>query len=184
MAQSFDINNFKSQLTHGGARQSLFSVQFTNPATTVADIKVPFLVKASSLPEVSLGNYQVPYFGRKINLAGDRQFQPWQVTVINDEDFLIRDALENWSNAINSLQTNIRSAGFNDTLAYKSTAIVNQYDRQGNTIRTYTFDGIYPQDITAIGLDWNATDQIEEFNVTFQYDYYNVSGKTSTLSTQ
>lgn len=179
MAVSFNINDLKSNLTGGGARQSLFSVQITNKLFGEADFKAPFLIKASSLPEVTIGNFSVPYFGRKVNMAGDRSFQPWQVTIINDEDFLIRNAMEKWSNAINSLQSNVRGPGLSSPNNYKSTATVSQYDKSGNTIRQYVFDGIYPQDITAIGLDWNANDQIEEFNVTFMYDYYNVLGTTA-----
>jgi hypothetical protein len=182
-AVSFNINDIKSALVGGGARQTLFSCQITNKLFPDADFKIPFLVKAASLPEVSLGNMQVPYFGRKINLPGDRVFQPWQVTVINDEDFLIRNALERWSNAINSLQSNVRAPGLTKPASYKSTATVTQYDKTGQRIlRRYIFDGIYPQDITAIGLDWNATDQIEEFNVTFMYDYYNVDQNTDTAA--
>lgn len=182
-AVSFNINDIKGALKGGGARQTLFSCQVTNKLFPEADFKTPFLIKASSLPEVSIGNMQVPYFGRKINLPGDRAFQPWQITVINDEDFLIRNAMEKWSNAINSLQTNVRAAGLSNPFSYKSTATVTQYDKTGlRVLRRYIFDGVYPQDISAIGLDWNATDQIEEFNVTFMYDYYNVDQNTDTAA--
>ena len=176
---AFNINEIKSQLTGGGARPSLFSVQFSNPANGVANVKVPFMVRASQIPASVLGNFTVPYFGRKINLAGDRTFQPWQVNVINDEDFLVRNALEEWSNAINSLEGNLRSFGGSSPLLYKSDAVVTQYGKTGDTIRQYTFHGIYPQDVSAINLDWDATDRIEEFTCTFQYDYWEVTGGTT-----
>jgi len=112
-------------------------------------------------------------------LAGDRNYADWAVTVINDEDFLIRNALENWSNAINSFEGNLRTFASSSPNLYKSNATVTQYDKLGNSIREYTFVGIYPGDISAINLDWNATDQIEEFNVSFMYDYWEVTGGTT-----
>jgi hypothetical protein len=177
---AFSVNEIKAQLTLGGARQSLFNVQFTNPANGVADIKVPFLAKAASIPEVRLGNIAIPYYGRKINLAGDRTYDPWNVTIINDEDFLIRNALEQWSNAINSFEGNIRTIGGSSPLLYKSDATVSQFDKSGNVIRAYIFHGIYPSDISSIDLDWEATDRIEEFRVTFTYDFWEVYSGSST----
>jgi len=176
---AFNINDMKSQLVGGGARQSLFSVQFNNPANGVANIKVPFMVRTASIPESKLGNITIPYFGRKINLAGDRTFADWTVTVINDEDFLIRNAMEQWSNAINSFEGNLRNFGGASPLLYKSDAVVTQYGKTGNVIRQYTFHGIYPGDVSNIELDWDATDRIEEFRVTFMYDYWDVSGGTT-----
>jgi len=173
---TFSVNDIKSNLTGGGARQSLFSVQFNNPGNPLADRKMPFMIKASSIPEARLGNIQVPYFGRKINLAGDRTYADWTVTVINDEDFLVRNAMEDWSNKINSFQGNLRTiaGGSSSPLAYKADATVTQYSKTGAAIRQYTFHGIYPADISAIDLDWNTTDQIEEFRVTFMYDWWEV----------
>jgi hypothetical protein len=176
---AFNINEIKSQLVGGGARQSLFSVQFNNPANGVANIKIPFMVRTSSIPESKLGNITVPYFGRKINLAGDRSFSDWNVTVINDEDFLIRNAMEQWSNQINSFEGNLRTFGGSSPLLYKSDAVVSQYGKTGEVIREYTFRGIYPGDVSNIELDWEATDRIEEFRVTFMYDYWEVTGGTT-----
>jgi len=176
---AFNINDIKAQLTGGGARQSLFLVQFNNPANAAGNAKLRFMVKAASIPEARLGNIDVPYFGRKLKLAGDRVFEPWNVTVINDEDFLVRNALENWSNAINSLEGNLRSFPTASPTAYKSNATVQQYGKTGTMLREYTFYGIYPADVSTIALDWNATDQIEEFTVQFQYDYWLVSNGTT-----
>lgn len=173
---AFDVNEIRSQLTLGGARSSLFQVSFNNPANSVADIKVPFMVRTAQLPESSLGTITVPYFGRTIKLAGDRTFGDWTVNVINDEDFLIRNALEEWSNRINSLRTNLRGFGAASPLLYKSTAEVIQYSKTGVPIRTYKFNGIFPSSISPIDLNWGDTDTIEEFQVTFQYDWWEVSG--------
>lgn len=178
---AFNVNEIRSQLTLGGARGSLFQCTFSNPANSVADIKVPFLVRAAQLPASDLGTIEVPYFGRKVKLAGDRTFGDWTVTVINDEDFLIRNAVEEWSSRINSNQTNLRSFGSAAPLLYKSTAEVTQFSKTGVPIRSYKFNGIYPSSISAIDLNWGDTDSIEEFQVTFQYDWWAVSGGTTGL---
>jgi hypothetical protein len=93
---TFNVNDIRSQLTFGGAKASHFQVQITNPVNGLANLKTPFMVQAANLPESSVGTIEVPYFGRKIKLAGDRTFPEWTVTVINDEDFLIRNAMEEW----------------------------------------------------------------------------------------
>ena len=134
------------------------------------------MVRSAQLPESSLGLIEVPYFGRKVKLAGDRTFGDWTVTVINDEDFLIRNAMEEWSSKINSNQTNLRSFGSAAPLLYKSTAEVTQFSKTGVPIRSYKFNGIFPTSISAIDLNWGDTDSIEEFNITFQYDWWEVSG--------
>jgi hypothetical protein len=172
----FNINEMRSHLTLGGARNTLFQVQITNPANGVADVKVPFLVRAAQLPGSDLGLIEVPYFGRRIKLAGDRTFAEWTVTVINDEDFLIRNAMEEWSNRINTRQGNLRDFGSASPLQYKAVAEVTQFSKTGVPVRTYKFNGLYPQAISPIELDWSTTDTIEEFTVTFQYDWWEVSG--------
>jgi hypothetical protein len=169
---SFNINEFKSQLVGGGARNSLFQVQITNPITGVADFKMPFMVKAASIPASNLGTMEVPYMGRKIKYPGDRTFEDWQVTIINDEDFLIRNAMEAWSNAINSHASNTRLL----PSQYKSDAQVIQFGKDGTPIRQYTFQGITPVQIGAIELGWETVDTIEEFTVSFQYDLWTVDG--------
>lgn len=173
---AFNINDLRSQLVFGGAKNSHFQVQITNPATSIADLKLPFMVKASSLPASTLGNIDVPYFGRKIKVAGDRTFEDWNVTVINDEDFLIRNAMEQWSASINSHQGNITSFGSASPLQYKATATIKQFSKTGAVLREYTFNGLYPTSVAAIEMNWETTDQIEDFQVTFAYDWWSVTG--------
>ena len=176
---AFNVNEIRSQLNFGGARNSLFQVTIQNPANGVADIKVPFLVRAAQIPAATLGVIEVPYFGRKVRLAGDRTFGEWTVTVINDEDFVIRNAMEEWSNRIQTFQTNIRDFASASPLQYKANAQVTQYSKTGDALRTYTFNGIFPVEVSPIELDWNATDTIEEFTVSFVYDWWKVSGGTT-----
>ena len=171
---AFNINEMRSELVYGGARQNLFQVKIENPANSSAYLKTPFMVTASQIPESQLGIIPVYYFGRQMKLAGDRQFGDWTVTILNDEDFLVRNAMEEWSNRINRLERNVR-----DIRRYKGTAEVTQFDKGGNPIRTYEFQGIFPSVISPIELDWSTTDQIEQFQVTFQYDYWTI-GQSAT----
>lgn len=172
---SFSINEFKAQFADGGARPTLFRVSITNPISGVADFKAPFLIKAASIPSVTIGQYTVSYFGRQIKYGGDRTFDDWNVTVINDEDFSLRNSFEAWSNAINSHVSNTRAYP-ND---YKSDAQVIQYAKDGTPIRQYTFQGLFPGPIAEIPLAWESTDQIEEFSVTFHYDQWVIDGGTT-----
>jgi len=176
MAQSFNVNDFKSGLVYGGARPTLFSIQLTSPSGVSVDFrKVPILAKSSTLPPSNLGTIGIPYFGRVVKMAGDRTFPTWDVTVINDEDFKIRNALENWSNSINSMNGNVRLSGEN-VASYKTDATITQYSKAGDVLRTYTFEGLYPKNISTIDLGWDKTDQIEDFTVTFEYDSWTVQG--------
>ena len=176
---TFSINDFKSQLVGGGARPTLFKVQITNPILGAADFKVPFMVNAATLPASSVGTYAIPYFGREVKYAGDRKFADWTVRVINDEDFAIRNAMEAWSNAINSHVSNNRTP----PSAYKAQAQIFQYGKDGSVLREYTFQGLFPSDISDIQTGWSKRDEFEEFNVTFQYDLWVVSGGTTGNST-
>lgn len=176
---AFNINEIRSQLVKGGARPNLFYVQFDNPANSSADFKVPFLVQATEIPAASIGQVQIPYFGRTIKLAGNRVYPDWSVTVMNDEDFLIRNALEEWSNKINAFEQNIRTFGGSEPSRYKATARVTQLGKDGKALRTYRFNGIWPADISGIGLNWGENDTIEQFQVTFAFDWWDIEDSTT-----
>ena len=173
---AFNITDIRSGLALGGARPTLFKVELTNPVNTGADAIAPFLIQATSLPASTIGQIEVPYFGRKIKVAGDRTFDAWQVTVMNDEDFKVRHSLELWHNSINNVLTNINAGATSAPSRYKSTALVTQYGKSGNMLRRYKFNGLFPVEISTIDLDWNSTDQIETFSATFAYDWYEVDG--------
>lgn len=170
---SFNINDIRANLRYGGARPNQFYVHLTNPANSSGDSIAPFMIQAASLPSTEVGVIEVPYFGRRIKLAGDRVFPSWQVSVINDEDFLIRNALEEWSNRINGKETNLRTIS-----NYKSEATITQLGKDGRTLRTYRFHGLWPSNIQAIDMDWGATDTIQNFSVEFMYDWWTVDGAT------
>ena len=185
-----NITEFRSRLTGGGARANLFEIEIAFPDDLGIDFnlvtdKVPFLVKAAEIPASNLGNIPVPYRGRVLPVAGDRTFDPWTVTVINDTDFQIRDAMEKWSNSINDLQT---AQGSINPEVYQRTAQVKQLSREGSApgdpekvLRIYNFVGIYPNTVSSIPLDFGATDQIEEFQVTFNYLFYEVASGLGNL---
>ena len=183
-----NITEFRSRLIGGGARSNLFEVEIDYPEKfgENAKEKGQFLIKAAEIPAANIGNIPVPYRGRILPVAGDRTFDPWTITVINDTDFSIRSAMEKWSNFINDIQTN---QGSSDPSTYQKSAIVKQLSRQGGVedegdiqvLRTYKFEGIYPNSVSSIPLDYGATDQIEEFQVTFNYLFYEVTGGTDGL---
>jgi hypothetical protein len=176
---AFNVNEFAGALKQGGARPSLFQVQITNPINGVADAQVPFLCKAAQIPESTISAIEMPYFGRTVKVAGTRTFAEWSPTIINDEDFAIRNAMEQWSNAINSMQGNIAEVGGTSPSLYKANATVTQYGKDGSILRVYDFIGIFPTSIGAIDLGWDQGDAVEEYSVTFQYDYWRVSGGTT-----
>jgi hypothetical protein len=172
----FNINSFKQNgLVYGGARPSLFNVRLSVPQgigiDNVSVQKFEFVCRTAELPASSVGEFDVPYFGRKIKLAGDRTFADWQVNVMNDEDFAVRSMFETWSNALNRLVSNVRDPALSRE-NYKSDLEVIQYSKDGEIIRSYAIIGAFPTEIGAISLDWDTQNSIETFPVTFSYDYW------------
>ena len=176
-----DITKFREKLNAGGARSNLFEVEIPNIPGGGADVsdEIRFLVKAAEIPASNIGNIPVPFRGRVLPVAGDRTFDPWTVTIIND-DFQIRDTMEKWSAFINDM---VLANGSVDPASYQRNGIVKQLSRATGTeaipvLRQYNFTGIYPNTISSIPLDYGATDQIEEFQVTFNYLYW-TEGETA-----
>ena len=170
----FNVSKFKENLIGEGARNTLFEVQITGGPVDLTDMS--FLCKAASLPASTIGMIEVPYFGRKIKVAGDRTFADWTTTIINLENFTIRDALMNWMNQINGHEENKRTSEL-----YTATAIVKQYNKDGEDVRTYKLFNCWPAEVAAIDVDWNNTDTIEEFTVTWHYDYWTTEPKSGNL---
>lgn len=167
---AFNISDFKSRLKNGGARPNLFEVQINNPVNTDADALSNFMVKAAQIPGSTIPAIDVPYFGRQVRMAGNRTFEPWTVTILNDEDFSIRNALEEWMGSINGHESGTQ---LNNQLVYKSRdSYVTHYAKNGKAIATYNFTGIFPTELGAIELAWDSNDQIEEYTVTFAYDFW------------
>lgn len=167
------ISDFKSKLTGGGARPNLFEVELAFPTAVAIENDVlqksRFLVKAAALPASTVTPVEVPFRGRILKIAGDRTFETWTVTVINDTDFAIRSAMEKWMNAISKLDD---ATGLTDPESYQKDAIVHQLDRDGSVLRSYKFWDIFPTNISTIDLNYETTDTIEEFTVEMQVHWW------------
>jgi hypothetical protein len=179
---AFNVNDFITNgLEYGGARPALFDVTITPPAiiglSQESVSKLTFMCQAANLPPSQMESIQIPYFGRKIKIAGERTFSDWQLTILNDEDFKVRSLFEKWSNALNSLEANLRGEGLN-VENYKADMEVTQYGKDGNPIRSYVVIGGFPTDVSAIDLNWNTTGSVETFTVGIAYDYWLPSNET------
>ena len=175
------IQDFKSVLAGAGARANQFRVILTFPnwvpTGPLATLQAGFLVTASSLPASTLSTTPVVYRGRTIPYAGERQFSPWSVNVLNDTNFVIRNALETWQQGINQNETNRGRVAANQ---YQCNAIVQQLDRNDVVLKQYQMIDIWPSNIGDIPLNYSQNDVIEEFPVVFEYSYW-TSDITSTV---
>jgi len=169
------ISDFKSKLKGGGARPNLFEVELTFPSIVgVQDENEViensrFLVKAAALPASTIANIDIPFRGRILKIAGDRTFETWTITVLNDTSFAIRSAFEKWMNTINKLND---GTGETDPALYQVDAKVHQLDRDGRTLRKYVFKDVFPTNISSIDLNYDTTDTIQEFTVEMQVHFY------------
>ena len=172
---AFNVNQFRGQLQGDGARPNLFEVQLTFPSYVTngitSAVKSSFMVKTAALPGSTIGMVNIPYFGREVKVAGNRTFADWSVTIINDEDFLIRNAMESWIRGINDNTTNLRSNRAKTSQQYGVDASVTQYGKAGQSLKKYRFVGMFPTDIAQIDLDWGSNDAIEEYTVNFTLQY-------------
>ena len=178
------ISQFKSRLAGGGARPNLFEVELTLDGEGLGfslpgydATQMAFLCKAANLPAQNIASIDVPFRGRIFKVAGDRTIDTWTITIINDEDFRLRRAMEFWTEQIASLDTNIGATSPN---AYMAAAKVYQLGRgssprstdnsgeSNSVLAEYEFVDIFPTEVSAIDLSYDSSDTIEEFTVTFQ----------------
>jgi hypothetical protein len=173
---AFNVAEFRSNMIGDGARPNLFQVSLTFPTlvdnSVAAGQKTTFMAKTAQLPGSTVNSFSVPYFGRELKFAGNRTFADWSLQIINDEDFLIRNSLESWMNVINSHASNVRNGSAKSPSGYSVDAEVIQYGKTGDTLKTYKFVGLFPVDLAPIDLDWGSNDSIEEYNVTFAYQWW------------
>ena len=171
------IDDFKANLIGGGARANQFRVTITPPTGIAIGLDVrrtSYLVKSSSLPALTLTEIAIPFRGRNIYIAGDRTApETWSTTFLNDTDFMIRDAMERWSNGINDLADNTGVIAPSD---YQSDLNVEQLDRDDTVLKTYVFKSAWPTNVAAIELTSDAADALEEFEVTWRYQHFEASG--------
>jgi hypothetical protein len=173
---AFNVAEFRANMVGDGARPNLFSVSLIFPAIVTngqtAGQKVTFMAKTAQLPGSTIGTVPVYYFGREMKFPGNRSFADWTLTIINDEDFSVRNAVENWMNSMNSNAGNIRNSAALNNISYTVDAQVTQYGKTGNELKKYKFVGLFPIDLAPIDLDWSSNDSIEEYSVTFAYQHW------------
>ena len=188
---AFRIQDFRSQMVFDGARPNLFECSMTFPLVAIAEgdpqRKFTFMARAAQLPGSTVNQIPVNYFGRELKFAGNRTFAEWTVTIINDEDFVIRKAFERWMNGLNGHVGNLRDVtlinGSGAGGGYQQDAYVVQYGKTGNEIKAYRFVGMFPIDLSPIELDWGANDSIEEYAVTFAYQWWESDDQLPTTDT-
>ena len=167
------ISGFKSKLAGGGTRPNLFEVEIAFPEETAIENDVKdksrFLIKAAALPASNITPIDVNFRGRILKIAGDRTFDTWTITVLNDVDFSIRSAFEKWMNLINKMSD---ATGEQNPAVYQPDAYVHQLDRDGSTLRTYKFHDVFPTNISQIDLSYETVDAIEEFTVEMQVQWW------------
>jgi hypothetical protein len=164
------VDDFKSKLRGGGARPNLFKATVNFPGYAGGDVELTsFLCKTAQLPASVMNVIEVPFRGRQLKIAGDRTFETWSVTVLNDTDFNVRNAMERWMNGINSHSAN---TGLTNPIDYQADLIVEQLDRDESVIKKYNFRGCFPTNVSAIDVSYETVDTVEEFTVEFQVQYW------------
>jgi len=172
------VDDFKSKLRGGGARPNLFKATINFPAYAGGDPELTsFLCETAQLPGSTMGTILVPFRGRQLKIAGDRTFAEWTVSIINDTDFNVRNAMERWMNGINAHSAN---TGLTSPIAYEADLKVEQLDRSGVSVKEYIFRGSYPTELSPIDVSYTANDEIERFTVTFNYQYFDSINPVTT----
>ena len=173
-----NISDFKAKLAGGGARSNQFKVTMPFPgyASVGGEIEdLAFLCRATSIPSMEIANINVPFRGRAIKIAGDRTIPSWSVTVYNDTNFRLRNAFERWQNGINNMSDN---EGLTNPVDYQVDAFLDHLDRNGNTIKSYTLRGVFPTGVASIPLNYDEAANIEEFEVTLEYQFFDARTTT------
>jgi len=164
------VDDFKSKLIGGGARPNLFKAIVNFPAYAAGDTELTsFMCKGAQLPGSTIAQLDVPFRGRQLKIAGDRTFENWTITVINDTGMEVRNAMERWMNGMNE---HVNNTGLSNPTDYQADMAIEQLDKAGNITKTYTIRGAYPINVSAIDLSYETNDAIEEFTVELAYQYW------------
>ena len=199
MAETRTLSQFKSKLIGGGTRPNLFEVSIPTFPSAISEAWsagddsengiFKFLCKATALPASNLGSIEIPFRGRTLKVAGDRTFDDWTVTIINDEDFKLRTAFERWSNVMSRLDD---ATGVTSQTSYMTDGYVQQLGRGGqiaaasndggesSVLRSYKFFDVFPITVGEIALSYDTTDALEEFDVTFRYQYFTIGNSAQS----
>ena len=181
MALDTKISKFKGALTKGGARPSLFDVTVSAPSdVTGVFTDMTTTCSVSAIPPLTVTPIERQYFGRTVKIPGDIVFGDLSTTIINTEDFSIRKPLESWMNLINNTGTNY---GQSDNASGFGSVTLKQYDKEGNSLLSWTFHDCWPQTVAEIALSYDTASDIETFDVTWAYNYYTqAKGDASTIT--
>ena len=191
------LDAFKGKLIGGGARSNLFECELYWPSGASPENaddndlaeRARFMIKAASLPASTISNIAIPFRGRQLKIAGDRTFEPWSITVINDVDFKLRDSFERWMNLMNKHEDN---AGLTNPTAYQKDLVIRQLGRSSMdqhtsgeaipVLKEYQFRGAFPTTVSSIDLSYENTDAIEEFTVELEYQWFDsMTGQGKTI---
>ena len=177
-----NIQAFTTALQGGGARANQFQVTMAGGgATGIQRRGFSLLCRGAQIPAMTIGEVAVPYRGRQIFLAGDRTYDAWTVTIMNDRSYGIRSQLESWMNNLQDIG-NSTSSAVSDSQSYYATATVKQLDRNDSIIRTYTLEGCWPQTLDAIDLAFDTNDAVQEFGATFRFNFMTASSVGGTAA--
>lgn len=190
------IDDFKTALAGGGARANLFRVNCNWPNGAIqGDANNPFgaaetealssfMIKSAAMPARSIGSVLVPFRGRQLKVTGDTVYDDWAITILNDNNFAVRNAFERWQDAINGAATNISGNGVDAGTfdSYVSNLEIEQLSRTGAVIKRYVIVGAWPTVVDSIGVSYDSTDQIEEFGVTFSYQWWEANTTVAPTS--
>ena len=174
------LSTFKTALSHGGARPSLFDVTVSKPSGVTGSFDdMATQCTVSAIPPLTVTPIERQYFGRTVKIPGDMVFGDLSTSIINTENFSVRKPLEDWMNKINNTGTNY---GYSDSSSGFGSVTLTQYDKEGKSLLTWTFEDCWPQTITEIALSYDTASDIEQFDVTWAYNYYTQSKGTATTA--
>ena len=183
MAITSNVSSFLTQVKQG-VRPNMFQVDITFPGTNADQTLVSYMCKSAALPASNIGVIEVPFRGRTVKIAGDRTFDNWSATFINDKEMKSRSYFEQWLNQINTHKAN--TGAIQDPTAYGRSVVIRQLEKDnspaGSELRSYKLWYAFPISASAIDLAYDSNDQIEEFSVEFQYSYWTVGDDSDTTA--
>ena len=164
------VDDFKSKLVGGGARSNMFKVTCNFPSYAQGDVELSsFMIKGAQFPSSVVAPVPVLFRGRQLQLAGDRTFEPVSLTVINDVGFEVRNSFERWMNGINEHNNN---SGLSNPTDYQADMLIEQLNKAGEVTKTYDLRGVFPTNLSTIEFSYDNENQIEEFTVEMQVQYW------------
>ena len=172
-----NLSGFTQALQGGGARANQFSVSMSGSGAAGLTGNFHFLCRSAQIPALTIGEIAVPYRGRQIFLAGDRTYDAWTVTVINDRQYTVRSFLESWMDDMGDIGGTTKANTISASENYAN-AWVKQLDRNNSAIRTYKLEGVWPTTLDAIDLSFDANDAVEEFGATFRFNWMTIGGSS------